>query len=279
MTKNLLKLLLVAVVLTLGTNTWALPVPDEDGGADGGWNYNITITCGDEPEPFASGIAPENSTVWVNFSRYRINFSGGLYEKKPVNNILSQAFTITEDNFTANVDYTQVPGVDFVFWGEGEYLFDTQVAENPNITKMLSGGSAGYVIDNGWNWLTSLMPGTYQIRAGVIGDATFTFRAGGKVILTATGSNDCVVETISEDFTLTEETDITVDLGGDAGSSTVVPKAIDYVLITKASEETDAVRTVAAQQQPAAVFNLAGQQMRRAQKGINIVGGKKLLVK
>ena len=142
MTKNLLKLLLVAVVLTLGTNAWALPVPDEDGGADGGWNYNITITCGDEPEPFASGIAPENSTVWVNFSRYCIYFSGG-----------------------------------------------------------------------------------------------------------------------------------------DAGSSTVVPKAIDYILITKASEETDAVRTVAAQQQPTAVFNLAGQQMRRAQKGINIVGGKKLLVK
>lgn len=112
MKKNLLKLLLVAVVLTLGTNTWALPVPDEDGGAGGGWNYNITV-----------------------------------------------------------------------------------------------------------------------------------------------------------------------DLGGDASSSTVVPKAIDYVLITKAAEETDAVRTVAAQQQPAAVFNLAGQQMSRVQKGINIVGGKKLLVK
>lgn len=278
MKKNLLNLLLVAAALTLDTNAWALPIPDEDGVANAGWSYTITITCGDEIHEVATDIVPPNSTVWVNFPRYSLCFVD-LYEKKPVNNILGQAFTITEDNFTANVDYTQVPGVDFVFWGEGEYLFDTQVAENPDISKTLSGGSAGYVIDNGSDWLTSLNPGTYQIRAGIIGDATFTFRAADKVILTATGSNDCVVETISEDFTLTEESDITVDLGGDAGSSTTVPKAIDYILITKPLEETDAIQTVATQQQPAAVFNLAGQQMRQAQKGINIVGGKKLLVK
>jgi hypothetical protein len=242
------------------------------------WSYTITTSGNGDPLGYKkTGSVFENSKVWVDFPRYQGDeFGQYVFEKKPANNDMGQEFTINQNNFTADVAYTLVEGVEHVFWGEGEILFE-KVADSPYCSNRMSGGSAGYVTDDN-GWFTSLEPGTYQIRAGVTGEVSFTFSAGAQTILTASSSGNFVTETTNE-FTLEEEEDIIVEAGGDAGSSTKIPKAIDYILITKAADITNGIQTVATQQQPAAMFNLAGQRVQQAQKGLYIQGGKKFVVK
>lgn len=242
------------------------------------WSYTITTSGNGDPlNCKATGSVFENGKVWVDFPRYQADVYSQVFEKKPVSNNMGQEFTITQNNFTTDVAYTQVEGVEHIFWGEGEYLFE-KVADSPYCSNRMSSGSAGYVTEEN-GWITSLMPGTYQIRAGITGEVTFTFSAGTQTILTASSSGNLMTETISEEFTLSDEEYITVAAGGDAGSSSKIPKAIDYILITRSADITDGIQTVATQQQSSSIFNLQGQQVKQAQKGLYIIDGKKVMVK
>ena len=79
-----------------------------------------------------------------------------------------------------------------------------------------------------------------------------------------------IQELSSEEFTLDAETAISLAQGGSASMG------LDLVYIVKVPV-VDAISNITTDAQNAAVFNLNGQKMNKAQKGLFIINGKKVI--
>ena len=137
-----------------------------------------------------------------------------------------------------------------VFFSEAEDIPSLTAITSNYLAERFSGRQGAYAKDEA-QVITTLAPGKYKLTAQILGTqsvATFTFKAGSETIWeNATSSESYYVSEgiTSDEFTLTETTDITLEAAGGNGSSSRVTNAVDFIYIQKTGDATALTGTIA----------------------------------
>jgi hypothetical protein len=179
----------------------------------------------------ASGIGNEGDTVKVAYPKY-INVDGTLYERGATNKEYNHSFTLDENNKAMTLDYTATTIENVVFLAEGEDI-DGLTASNANNTKIRSSKSgAAYATED--TTITTLPAGKYQIHAvlfsGSSGGADLPFTLGDNTFALKSTENSNWVDVDTEEFTLTEDTDLVMNAGGGNAA------ALDLIYVVKTGD-------------------------------------------
>ena len=208
--------------------------------------YSYTINAvygGNIIEAVKTGNTFEGDAVsYINKHFY--NVGGTLVKKAAVSNSYSASSTPTSDGEVISVEYTKGDKTNIVFLAEAEDIATLTPVSSAYLPERFSGGKGGYAKDED-QVITTLSPGKYKLTAHIMGTAsvcTFTFKAGEATIwenATASSSFYPGDGITSEEFTLTENTDIVLVAAGGDGSSSRVTNAVDFIYI----ERTDIIST------------------------------------
>ena len=125
--------------------------------------------------------------------------------------------------------------------------------------------------------IVKLPAGTYKLVAVIYDssktpDSHWIFKAGGEQIADLNCTVVNIQELTSEEFTLKAETAISMAQGGSASMG------LDLIYIVKLPV-ADAISNIATDVQKTAIFNLNGQKVNKTHKGLNIINGKKVVIK
>ena len=167
--------------------------------------------------------------------------------------------------------------MDVVYFSEAEDIdgLTPEAGGNANIRCSMSKG--GYNAGSEPVAVTILTAGTYRVELQVWGNAGQTITVACGDFSFGVNTQGYIVTELSDEFTLTEETVVTIT-GGAAGG-----KCADYLLITgngETKEIATAIQSVNTEQPGRqAIYNLQGQRVEKAAKGLYIVNGKKQLMK
>ena len=221
----------------------------------------------------------EGEEVSVPYGKYVIGEDGKLYTRAAgatTQNEFNYKFKITEPSTSIVINYNEDERTP-VFFAEAETIegMTETTASNANIRCSMSAG--GYVEGEEPVAIVTLAPGTYTIESQVWGNV-------GPTLFINCGDNVLEMETkgyiqsySTEEFTLEENTTVYAT-GGDRNHP------FDYILITGSGSVAEDVPTaitgiVDKSVEHGAVYNLAGQKVNAANKGIYVVNGKKVVVK
>jgi len=168
---------------------------------------------------------------------------------------------------------------------------DTGAKENSNATYTINNADGAYVF-NTWNsslpeggfWVTQtvkgLPAGTYQLEALMASDAGHTI-----TLSAANGTADFVLEygldTATDGaITFTIEENEPVEIKAYSPTWFKVDNFRLTYFGNESSKEPSAIdETIANTNASTAIYNLSGQRLQTLQKGINIIGGKKVIVR
>lgn len=197
------------------------------------FNYTVNQVCGTTSVFTKTGTDYENKTITVPYRRYNA-LDGVLYKKDATNKQYNYSFVLSSDNQVENIEYTATETTNVVFISEGEDIIGMNRCGGNNAAIRSSNSAAGY--NNTSNvTITTLQPGKYKIHVGLF-DATssfgtvFVFLGGTEVVASFTTSVANLQELDSEEFTLTEETDIILQKVG--GNN----QGLDFIYIVKTGD-------------------------------------------
>lgn len=237
-------------------------------------NYVINEICNGTIVRATESFSYETADVKVPYRKYNA-LDGQLYTKGATNKEYNQSFKLTEEGQTINIEYEAVEGVDnVVFISEGEDIEGLTPCNSANTGIRSSNSASAFASED--TWIVTLTPGTYKMHA-IIYDASKTpdshwiFKAGEQEIANFNCTVVNIQEFDSEEFTISEECAIVMAA---AGSNTM---GLDALYITGNGDVATSINTVKAAQQENAVYNLAGQQVRKAMKGIYVQNGRKVI--
>ena len=178
-----------------------------------------------------------------------------------------------EKEFT--VTYGDATIADVVFYKEAEEIEGFTAKTTNNAPIRCSNGTGGIV--EGEVLLTNLPVGKYQIFGQVWGTTGLTagVKAGadGENVWTLASTGSLTGEPSAE-FELTEPTDLYVYTEGGNDNH-----MLDLIYIVRTGDVATGINTVNAKTENSEVYNLQGQKVEKAQKGLYIVNGKKMVVK
>lgn len=195
----------------------------------GNWTFTVNAALDDEGSLLSLSEIPvvEGETVSYGYSKY-IGVNEKLYksDRQATNPWWGSSYTPTADGEAVNILYTD-QNENCYLCIEAEDIAGMTIVEGSNTDIRASNRKGGY----GENIPIQIVdPGIYKIKSAAYGNAgaTFTFKAGEETVfeLETNGSTDLVE---SNEFTLYEETEITVS-GGSGGSS---PKVLDYIILQR----------------------------------------------
>ena len=235
--------------------------------------YKYTVTAmaeGTTLATLAEGSYYEGENVGYAYPRY-FNVDGTLYMKDATNMVYQGSFTLDEDGKAVTAEYAATENTNVIFFQEAEDIDVLTACKTGTVTDRCSYRAGGYAKEE--VTLLQLAAGTYKLSAAAYGGA-YTFKAGEQVVLDMP-SQGSWRENHSEEFTLAEPTALTFVGGtGEAGS-------LDYVYLQSTDGNvTTAISTVSAVAKTAeGIYNLNGQRMEKAVKGLYIINGKKVMVK
>ena len=236
-------------------------------------NYSVVSNLG---TTIAEGSDYEGETIAVGYPHYILD-KGVLYEcpKNDSNPWYAVSITLNEATNTATVDYSESVIANVIFVSEGEALPGATVNNGGNYSDIRSFGAAvGYAAED--LTVTTLQPGKYTIKADLFTPTSAmgsqTFKVGDKEFKLTSTNNGYHNELETEEFELTEATDVVLLAGG--GNT----NAIDWLYI-RGIVTTGISQMQADSNAQQAIFNLQGQQVKQAQKGLYIIDGKKVMVK
>ena len=233
------------------------------------WNYTVNAVNGEEIiGGIAAGTAFEGDVFTQPIPRL-LNVTGTIYTAGIAGNAeASKSITMNADNVVVNVSMTATEITNVIYFAEAEDVLTR--AEGGNVPVRCSYKAGGYATEA--TDIVTLAAGTYKVTTAAYANTstTFVFKAGETEVLTVTGTG-AWTESTSEEFTLTENATLTVQ-GGSASN------ALDYIYITMDDTATG-INTVNAQIENGAIYNLQGQKVQKAQKGLYIINGKKAVVK
>lgn len=179
------------------------------------------------------GYAPYGQ-VSVPYRRYNV-VDGALYQMKPTggNKKLeyNHYFDFSAENTESNVsDYAAVDVENVVYLSEGEDIEGMTLINSGNTTIRSSNSAAGYAAED-VDFVT-LPAGTYKLTAGLYDSSknpasTWTIKSGETVLTELNCTVVNLQEVASDEFTLDEETTLTIAQGG---KNTI---GIDYIYIVK----------------------------------------------
>ena len=208
--------------------------------------YSYTINAvygGNIIEAVKAGSTFEGDAVPYVFKHF-YNVGGTLVKKAAASNSYSASSTPTSDGEVISVEYSKGDKTHIVFLAEAEDIATLTPVTSAYLPDRFSGGKGGYAKDED-QVITTLAPGKYKLTAHIMGTAsvcTFTFKAGAATIWENTTSSNSFYPgdgITSDEFTLTENTDIVLVAAGGDGSSSRVTNAVDFIYI----ERTDIIST------------------------------------
>ena len=208
------------------------------------YGYTLTDNAG---ATITVGSNYEGETVAVPYPRYQLK-ENTLYEAAVTNKEYRKPITLTADNATASVEYTEKSGVNVVFYKEGEEIAGFDYTTTGNIPVRASNAAAGVATED--VTITTLAPGKYKLHVGIFASKTgidgkiVNFGIGENVFDAAfTGVN--LNEVTSEEYTLNADTDVKFIAEG-----TWEDAQFDYIWIEKTGDI----------EAPVSVYTLAGTE-------------------
>lgn len=200
-------------------------------------NYTITANAtGDVNKEIETFPAVEGENVTVSYPKYVIDGTT-LYSTSAQNSNPWWGKTVSNVTEDTAVEFGYVSAVEnVVYYSEAEYIDGLTSTNLGNVYIRASNTMGAYV--EAETVITTLPAGKYQIVLTPYGNSGTTFNAyAGSVseeTLIGTAATDGnPKENTSEEFVLTEDTDIILGIAGNAGSS---PKVLDYVYIVKTGD-------------------------------------------
>lgn len=187
-----------------------------------------------------------------------------------INNIIfstsdSERMMINDVSFAINTQYTLTYIVDGVEYKTATIAYGSAITPETEPTK------EGYTF-SGWSWIPKKMPAEDVTVTGsfTVNSYTVTFMDGDKVIYTEEVNYGEAIP-IPEIF----------DKYGLVYKWLDVPETMPAHEVVILVDETDMIESLAPDPSPGRgeIFNLSGQRLNKMQKGINVVGGRKVLVK
>lgn len=189
------------------------------------YSYTVNEVCNETVVSSKEGTALEGTTIKVPYHQYNL-IDGVLYEKANTGNEYNYSFVLSQDAQVENLTYNATTINNVVYFSEAENI-EGATANNASNANIRCSNSYGAYFENDVT-ITTLPAGTYKVAMQIWGNAgtTFTINAGETAVLEATtvGYRDAK---ISEPFTLTEETTITIPAAGSNG------KVIDWIYIQR----------------------------------------------
>lgn len=196
-----------STVVTL-TYKAAAPVP-----------YAVVEKAGDIVFRTTKGEAVTGTAIKVPYRFYNAA-NGQLYKKAQTNKEFNYSFTLTQENQVENLEYTaQGEPNTVVFIAEGEDIPGLTPCNSSNTAIRSSNSASAYPAED--TKIVTLGPGTYQLHALIYDasknpDSHWTFRAGDTQIADLHCTVVNIQELQSQDFTLTEPTDIIMEAAGNS---------------------------------------------------------------
>ena len=206
------------------------------------WSYTVNAMSGENVlKTLVTGTVSEGDAVSFKYPQY-LAVDGDLYQssKQSSNPWWGKSFTPDADNEIVTVDYTKTEESNIVFCEEGENIESLSAVTSGNTDIRASNGAGGYAAEDAV--ITTLVPGKYKIYSATYGNAgtTFNFTVGEETVLTISTSGN-PVHTASDEFEVTEETNLIVPKAGNGGNS---PKSIDYIIIQKTGDVEVTTKTI-----------------------------------
>lgn len=238
--------------------------------------YTVNEMVGEHAVRTTTGTAEKGTAMKVPFREYN-TYEGKLYKKAQISKEFNYSFTLTTDNQVENLEYSEVSGVeDVVFLSEGEDIKGLTPITTGNAAIRSSNSAAAYAAEGDVE-IVKLPAGTYKLVAVIYDssktpDSHWIFKAGGEQIADLNCTVVNIQELTSEEFTLKAETAISMAQGGSASMG------LDLIYIVKLPV-ADAISNIATDVQKTAIFNLNGQKVNKTHKGLNIINGKKVVIK
>lgn len=187
-----------------------------------------------------SGTAFEGDNAKVAFSQYILK-DGVLYETNKIDDNRKQfnwTFAVNEDNTVKTINYTKTTINNVAYYSEGENIEGLTIINSGNSAVRSSNSASAYAKDADVVF-TTLPAGKYKLTSvvykGSSADATFSYKAGKKVIFTHTATNINSDTKTSEEFTLKESTPISLVEGGND------KQGIDFIYIQRTGDATETV--------------------------------------
>ncbi len=214
-----------------------------------------------------------------------IEFDGAFYELKDdafAANVFGKTFKMGGEAGNHEFNYEALENC--VFYGEVENIYTEGQAANKaeNISSLSNGGGYSAMSSNGgFVKVTFSVPqdGAYDIFLGMNNtndkDRGFNYAVDDAEVsetITVGSKSAYLQEIINQQLTAGEHT-LTMNI-----TYSLTP-IFDYVLVTKSNETTAISGVQADSNAQQAIFNLQGQQVKQAQKGLYIIDGKKVMVK
>lgn len=232
------------------------------------YSYTLTSNLG---ATLATGTGFEGETVTAAYPRYQLK-NDVFYEAAVTNKEYRKSIALSKDNATATVEYTAKDGVNAVFYVEGEDIEGMTASTTGNIPVRASNAVAEADVN-----ITTLDPGKYILHVGIFtsksnyADMTVNFGVGEETFAAKYNSvNLC--EVASEEYTLDAPTDISYLASSSANTQ------FDYIWIEK-TDITTGISEVSIAAENTVIFNMAGQRVAAPVKGINIINGRKVVMK
>lgn len=186
-----------------------------------------------------SGTAFEGDNAKVAFSQYILK-DGVLYETNKIDDNRKQfnwTFAVNEDNTVKTLNYNKTTINNVAYYSEGENIEGLTIINSGNSAIRSSNSASAYAKDD--VVFTTLPAGKYKLTSvvykGSSSNATFSYKAGEKVIFTHTATNINSDTKTSEEFTLNESTPISLVKGGND------KQGIDFIYIQRTGDATETV--------------------------------------
>ena len=250
------------------------------------WNYVFNAVDGEGnllQADIVKGSAFEGDVFNAPYP-YLINVGGTIYtttkQSSDRKGYYLSNYTLDSNNKTTGLVFTATDKTNIVFCAEAENIEGLTPVTTGNTAIRSSNGASAYAAEADVK-ITTLEAGKYVITT-VICDAysspssEWTFLAGTESVFTFTATTVNWFEATSDEFTLTETTDILLAKGGDS------KKAVDFIYIQKTDGTPTAITDIQNENgDNQTLFNLQGMKVQNTKglKGLYIQNGKKVIVK
>lgn len=188
-----------------------------------------------------SGTAFEGDNAKVAFSQYILK-DGVLYETNKIDNGRKEfnwTFAVNEDKTVKTLNYNVTSINNVAYYSEGENIDGLTIINSGNSAIRSSNSASAYAKDADVVF-TTLPAGKYKLTSVVYKgstsvDATFSYKAGEKVIFTHKAEAINSHTKTSEEFTLNESTPISLVKGGSD------KEGVDFIYIQRTGDATETV--------------------------------------
>ena len=245
------------------------------------YSLNAVDAEGNQLMTMTEGEAYAGDNVTVPYMAYYLDEDGSLLQagKKDNGKEYNYTFAVDQPDQVFTITYNATDVKDVYFLGEGEDISGMEIINSGNSAIRSSQSACGYAKDGDVR-ICTLAPGKYKITsvacdfAGREASAVFNYKVNDEVVFKHTVAYINWDEQTSDEFEVTSTTSLFLEQTSNS------KQGIDLVYIVKTGDVTTGIDDVkAADAADTEIYNVQGIRLAKPAKGLNIINGKKVIVK